>query len=349
MRIKLIIKALWSSLFLITLFGCSSDHSEKKQSDQSGALKEIRNKVLSDTLFQLKEDELMAQLNDPFVSQVDSLNDYLVFMNTDLVNYTDSYFKDKQEWGAFAYPTLNELMTVYDTVKVENRNYFMVEGDILLTYSEIFPYHLGVQSYMTDTSRFQSQKLVGEIRNGNYVRQEYPRNMKYAIIKETFTDEEYDTVSKVMKKAVNDWKSVCNIDMEHLAALDETLSSSSNPEALSFVIKKVDVLGDFIANAFFPYSPKYRRKLLIDQTFFDTDFSQAGVLRHEIGHILGFLHEHIHSRASPICPVEPRGGAIDLTKYDPKSVMHYFCDTVGTKTLLITKMDSIGASLYYPF
>ena len=43
--------------------------------------------------------------------------------------------------------------------------------------------------------------------------------------------------------------------------------------------------------------------------------------RHELGHILGFRHEHIRSEANSSCD---EGGAFRaVTDYDQASVMHY--------------------------
>ena len=111
----------------------------------------------------------------------------------------------------------------------------------------------------------------------------------------------------------------------------------------------LDVNGQFIASAFFPNDPPDRRRILIDPSYFDPQlgFDQVGVLRHELGHVLGFRHEHIRSGAPPDCPDEDVTGTLDLTQYDPKSVMHYFCGDLGSKTLEITDVDRIGAQRVY--
>jgi|GEM_PF-2064846 len=338
-----------SRLIVLSVIGCHSPENESEEYNSN--ISSLREHILLDTALQnqFKQFDLNLQLFDTSYISKDSIDKYLIFINLDLVDTINTHIKNSNSWKDFTYPTLNDLMKIYDTVRVDNQDYFLVEGDILLTYQEIFPYHLGFLSYVTDTSRFQSQKLVGEIRNGNYVKQEFPLNMRYSIIKSTFTNQEYNIVKEAMYKAVSDWMATCNVNLKHIVNLDAELSGFSNPNDLTFVIKKVNVNGNFIANSFFPNSPKTRRKILIDSSFFSTDFSQSGVLRHEIGHILGFLHEHIHTEALPVCEYEPRGAAIDLNEYDPKSVMHYFCCRVGTKELLISENDKIGAAIYYPF
>ncbi|UTW61819.1 hypothetical protein KFE98_17670 [bacterium SCSIO 12741] len=70
-------------------------------------------------------------------------------------------------------------------------------------------------------------------------------------------------------------------------------------------------------------------------------------MRHELGHVLGFRHEHIRSGAPAKCPNENTSGTINLTQYDPRSVMHYFCGQVGSKDLSFTDVDVRGAQKVY--
>jgi hypothetical protein len=116
-----------------------------------------------------------------------------------------------------------------------------------------------------------------------------------------------------------------------------------------FAVREFDASGQFIASAFFPNDPRNRRRVLIDPSFFaaNLSFDRIGVLRHELGHVLGFRHEHIRSGAPPACPDEDVFGAIDLTRYDPQSVMHYFCGGLGTRELRITAIDRNGSRQVY--
>jgi len=108
-----------------------------------------------------------------------------------------------------------------------------------------------------------------------------------------------------------------------------------------------DAGGSVIASSFFPSDPPDRRHLLIDPTYFTTSFDKVGVFRHELGHVLGFRHEHIRNEAPPVCPNEPLWDTQVLSAYDPKSVMHYFCGGVGSHDLSITDLDRKGARMVY--
>jgi hypothetical protein len=87
----------------------------------------------------------------------------------------------------------------------------------------------------------------------------------------------------------------------------------------------------------------------VDASYFSPTlrFNRVGVLRHELGHVLGFRHEHIRSEAPAACPGEPLFGTTPLTEYDPRSVMHYFCGNVGSDDLDITEVDREGARKLY--
>ncbi|WP_458576345.1 zinc metalloprotease [Aliamphritea spongicola] len=71
----------------------------------------------------------------------------------------------------------------------------------------------------------------------------------------------------------------------------------------------------------------------------------VGILRHELGHVLGFRHEHTRAE-SGTCFEDSEW--TPLTSYDPFSVMHYpQCNGQGDWSLSITKQDAKGASCLY--
>ena len=47
------------------------------------------------------------------------------------------------------------------------------------------------------------------------------------------------------------------------------------------------------------------------------------------------------------CPDEPAYDTLNLTDYDPQSVMHYFCGAVGSRELAITELDRLGSQKVY--
>jgi hypothetical protein len=191
-----------------------------------------------------------------------------------------------------------------------------------------------------------SSYLVGIVQDGKLVRWNPGTVLTYCVLRNTFPRQEwYEEVVANMQLATEAWEAVCGIEFDYVPDLDT--SASVRPIGVVFPVRYIGAGGAFIAASFFPNDPSSRRRVLIDPSYFTTTFDPVGVLRHELGHVVGFRHEHIRSGAPAICPHEDTTGTINLTDYDPRSVMHYFCGGVGSKKLEITEIDRIGAQQLY--
>jgi len=238
------------------------------------------------------------------------------------------------------------------------RDYYIVEGDIKLDRDELLLY-CQKRLQQTDTSRLEkrdSRKLtVAADRNGQP--SIWPRGIiiKYSVMRSSFASKSaYDNVVKSMAEATSDWMKTCNIKFQHLSNLDNrSIDVETFSEPIFFVVRQINADGAYIAQAFFPGDPIYARMLFVDNSFFTSPFSKTGVLRHELGHILGFRHEQIWS-TDMSCGgedvIQDELGAIPVTQYDPYSVMHYPCGSNADNRLLkLTDFDKSGALKVYPF
>jgi hypothetical protein len=254
------------------------------------------------------------------------------------------------------------------TVEEENgpQEYYVAEGDTLLDEDQLAIYALNRErveaarnaSAMVDTAGLgiaglaetNSQALVGVTQGGKHVRWKPGTVLSYRVVRATFSSAgRYDQVVDAMSQATNAWTDTAGVAFQHLANLDN--DGGVGPGGAVFAVREINANGSFIAAAFFPNDPINRRRILIDPSFFSTtlSFDRVGVLRHELGHVLGFRHEHIRSNAPPACPDEPLFDTANLTLYDPQSVMHYFCGGVGDQNLRITALDRSGSrSIYGP-
>jgi hypothetical protein len=251
-------------------------------------------------------------------------------------------------------------------IEIDEQKYYVAEGDTLLDEDQLLVYAqqrqarevaqraaeaasvggLGVTRLVGITLEDQSRGLLGMVQNGKIVRWQPGLALTYCVLRDTFpTEDQYRLVRENMRQATGAWEGTCGVKFEH----EEDLDSSDNlrPEGVVFTVRFIDAGGTFIAAAFFPNDPVSRRRVLIDPSYFSTTFDKVGVLRHELGHVLGFRHEHIRSGAPPDCPDEDPTGTLDLTQYDPRSVMHYFCGNLGSRDLAITDLDRTGAERVY--
>ncbi len=170
-------------------------------------------------------------------------------------------------------------------------------------------------------------------------------NITYCV-SNTFNGNKAAVVS-AMASATGAWAAVANLKFVYVPAQDASCTASNNN--VVFDVRPVNVNGQYLARAFFPAESRANRNVLIDNSSFaDPSTPLVGILRHELGHVLGFRHEH----------TRPESGATDcfednnwrsLTSYDSGSVMHYpQCNGTGSfSSLNLTALDAQGAAVLY--
>jgi hypothetical protein len=179
--------------------------------------------------------------------------------------------------------------------------------------------------------------------------------LRYAIARSTFPDgRAYTRVVEDMRAAAGEWEAVCppcGINFVHLVQHDqikewEEFAALAASDELRFLVVFQKVPLPVIASAFFPTDPWQRRVLNFFPQYLALDgsgYSSRGVLRHELGHVLGYRHEHTQL---PGCTAEADDW-VPVTPYDPHSVMHYFCGGAGTRHLEFTDIDRVGHAANY--
>ncbi|MDI1477338.1 M57 family metalloprotease [Polyangium sp. y55x31] len=155
----------------------------------------------------------------------------------------------------------------------------------------------------------------------------------------------YNSAVQAIKDATAAWEAVTNVKYKHVADQDSNCNAQNNN--VLFDVRPTNANGQYLARAFFPGDARSSRNVLIDGGAFGNNgpTTLTGILRHELGHTLGFRHEHTRPEAGA-CFEDNQWRA--LTPYDAKSVMHYpQCNGKGDQTLNLTDMDKQGAvSLY---
>lgn len=240
---------------------------------------------------------------------------------------------------------LQDSLEVDDTIRINNILMYIIETDILLSEKEYKDY----QFWKNYAKKHKANLLTGEIRNGVLVKWSEKLPITYCINRNSFlTEDHYLQVKNEIAAATSDWEKTCNIKFKYLSEYDNSNLECGN-ENLTFSINFINnPFTSLIASAFFPYDKIEERKVIITPQYFLTSASTTGILRHEIGHILGFRHEHMRSESPQNCRKYPEKGTLNpITNYDSKSVMHYLCADAGSPELLITELDKEGAIQYY--
>lgn len=150
-----------------------------------------------------------------------------------------------------------------------------------------------------------------------------------------------------MENAAGAWESAANIDFIYIASQDAACHAFNGN--VLFDVRPVNVNGEYYARAFFPDDARPARNVLIDNSSFGlspTDIlTLEGILRHELGHTLGWRHEHTRPEAGD-CFED--NDWVELTDYDAFSVMHYpYCNGGGDWSLTLTPLDENGAACAY--
>lgn len=168
-------------------------------------------------------------------------------------------------------------------------------------------------------------------------------NLTYCVSSSSFGSR-YNTAVTAMANATAAWEQVANVNFTHVSSQDSNCTASNNN--VLFDVRMVTGQ-PYVARAFFPGSPRSSRNVLFDSSAFGNtgSWTLTGVTRHELGHVLGFRHEHTRPEAGT-CYED--NSWRPLTPYDSKSVMHYpQCNGTQSGDLVITALDAQGAAALY--
>ncbi len=220
----------------------------------------------------------------------------------------------------------------------------IVEGDIALWGEE------AIRDYYFDLMRTAATSLtVMQVQEEDSTWDKIDRYDLSYCVSDGF-GERKDEVLGAVQQAATDWMAIA--DLRFVYRSDEDADCDGfNPRVL-FTVTTADPWSWYYARAFFPSDSRERRQVRVNfeslATNDEEELTLTGILRHELGHVLGFRHEHVRPEANAAECWEDMDWR-PLTDYDPRSVMHYpHCNGKGDWSLRLTRTDKNGAALFYP-
>lgn len=236
-------------------------------------------------------------------------------------------------------------------VSVDGRTLYVVDGDVRVGLDELALYY----EQMITAAELEAHGIEQDARGlaiskVNGVRERWPDTTKNRISYCVSTDfgSLRSRVITEMARASNAWEAAADIDFVHFSSQDSSCTDS-NPNVV-FSVRPWNSDGGL---AFRPNAPRSERVLYINISGIDANPAKyyantEGVLRHELGHVLGFVHEHLRLNQTGSCRHDDSWEV--LTDVDGSSVMFYpWCsgDTGHTSDLRLTRLDFEGVRKVY--
>ena len=166
--------------------------------------------------------------------------------------------------------------------------------------------------------------------------------LTYVVQKSTFTDVQYKDIIASIEVAAGDWHAVTGIDLRRIP--EGEAGPASSP--VTFTVHAGSPSEVNLATSFFPNDAPCKRHIVIGPRLFRTNNSHVGVLRHELGHVMGFNHANDSPVAPTNCSKDSELSA-PITGYDPHSVMLMVCDLTARPNIELSDGDRAGARRVY--
>lgn len=168
-------------------------------------------------------------------------------------------------------------------------------------------------------------------------------------IESGFSEAELSILLDALALAEANWESVINVNFVHVTREDGSRCTPSN-NAVLFQIQPVCCDGQAMPPHFARAERIFRMGTvrLIRNGAGDPEAPLVSLVTHELGHVLGFAHEHASGCSPEDFSAYPGLSQRALTTYDINSIMHY-TGVCGSERggIALTSLDAQGAALIY--
>ncbi|WP_051945642.1 hypothetical protein [Verrucomicrobium sp. BvORR106] len=258
---------------------------------------------------------------------------------------------------------LQKILSSAPKITLNGKVYYIVENDRKVLEEDLPDYAESVcdSSACAAQTNAKSSELVSATLGKRKMRWRAPAILTWKMDEASFlgNKKRLENATKFCKKAAEDWNDAATekgiYDKIHFEQTD-------GEAAFQFAFHPFPDSPGLLALAFFPNATKDERFVYIGPGALDEyiGYDQVGIIRHELGHVIGCRHEHILPQAQAGMTEEEKAdmeqwvigkiGGAALTKYDGQSVMHYPIDPTtgkGTYDFKISKLDKEGFAALY--
>jgi hypothetical protein len=168
------------------------------------------------------------------------------------------------------------------------------------------------------------------------------RNLTYCVSNNFGTQKA--NIVNAMANGAYQWEAASSgVNFTYVPSADSNCRTTNN--AVLFSVEPT-YTNQYIARAFFPSSSDSQRNVLVNAASLmnSGSWSPGNIMAHELGHTLGFRHEHTRPEAGT-CFEDNNWRP--LTPYDSSSIMHYPQCNGTSSNLSMTSTDRAGIRAVY--